>query len=108
MLAEIRRLVTTVAGVEVIGEARDVKTAVARLSERVPDVLILDLQLPDGTGFDVIRAMKEFPRRPVIIVLSVHSEARSFCLQRGADFFLDKTTELVRLPEVLRSIMSVG
>ena len=99
MLAETR-------GVEVAGEAASVADALARLPAGRPDAVLVDLRLPDGDGFDVIRAAKALTPTPVVVVLTSYAypqlEARG--LATGADWFLDKSTEFLRVPEILTSL----
>ncbi len=46
--------------IEIIGEADSVKTGVKIISEKNPDVIFLDIQLGDGTGFDILEALGNF------------------------------------------------
>ena len=93
-------------GVEVTGEAATVAEALARLPAGRPDAVLVDLRLPDGDGFEVIRAAKALTPPPVIVVLTSYAypqlEARG--LAAGADWFLDKSTEFRRVPEILTSL----
>ena len=93
-------------GVEVAGEAATVADAVARLPAGRPDAVLVDLRLPDGDGFEVIRAAKALTPPPVIVVLTSYAypqlEARG--LAAGADWFLDKSTQFLRVPEILTSL----
>ena len=43
--------------VELIGQAENVKTAVELIRELKPDIVLLDIQMPDGTGFDVLKKL---------------------------------------------------
>jgi len=93
-------------GVEVAGEAASVADALARLPAKRPDAVLVDLRLPDGDGFEVIRAAKSLTPTPVVVVLTSYAypqlEARG--LAAGADWFLDKSTEFLRVPEILTSL----
>jgi len=99
MLAETR-------GVEVAGEAATVAEAVARLPGGRADAVLVDLRLPDGDGFEVIRIAKALTPPPVVLVLTSYAypqlEARG--LAAGADWFLDKSTQFLRVPEILTSL----
>jgi DNA-binding NarL/FixJ family response regulator len=57
-------------GFEVVGEAEDAATALARAAELRPEVVLLDVQLPDGTGFDVAARLSANGRRPRIVLVS--------------------------------------
>ena len=93
-------------GVEVAGEAATVAEAVARLPAGRPDAVLVDLRLPDGDGFEVIRVAKALTPAPVVVVLTSYAypqlEARG--LACGADWFLDKSTQFLRVPEILTSL----
>ena len=57
---------------EVVGEAADVPSTVARTAELLPDIVLLDVRLPDGGGIAAARQIKE--RRPgqKVLLLSDH------------------------------------
>jgi len=99
MLAETR-------GVEVSGEAANVADALTRLPAGRPDAVLVDLRLPDGDGFDVIRAAKALTPTPVVVVLTSYAypQLQARGLAAGADWFLDKSTEFLRVPEILTSL----
>jgi len=58
---ELRRMLDLVDGVEVIGEARNVGDAVDQIGRLRPDLVFLDVQMPDGDGFDVLDRLDELP-----------------------------------------------
>jgi DNA-binding NarL/FixJ family response regulator len=97
-------LLGTVPGVEVVGEAESVRGAIDGVLSTAADALLLDLQLTDGNGLDVLAAIK--PQRPGmhVIVLSNFAtpQYRQASLAAGADVFLDKSQEFGRVPEILR------
>jgi DNA-binding NarL/FixJ family response regulator len=94
----------TVLGVAVVGEADSVRGAIDGVLATAVDVLLLDLQLADGSGLDVLAAVK--PQRPDmrVIVLTNLSTAqhRAASLAAGADVFLDKSHDFGCVPEILR------
>ncbi len=59
---ELRTLLATIAGVECIGEADDVPAAREAISQLSPDVVLLDIQMPSGTGFDVLDGLDPAPQ----------------------------------------------
>jgi len=97
-------LLRTVGGVDVVGESDSVRGAIDGVLDSHADTVLLDLQLTDGSGLDVLAAIK--PRCPAlhVIVLSNFTSAqhRQATLKAGADFFLDKSQEFGRVPEILR------
>ena len=65
------RLLLESAGWEIAGEAGDVAGALAAIDRTRPDVVLLDVQLPDGEGFDVLAALAGRPGpRPAVVLVS--------------------------------------
>jgi two-component system KDP operon response regulator KdpE len=74
-----------------VEEASTGEAGMVAVAERRPDLIILDMVLPDDYGLDVLRRIREWSRTPVII-LSVQSgeEDKIACLDAGADDYLTK------------------
>jgi DNA-binding NarL/FixJ family response regulator len=101
------RLVRTLEGLEgldIVGMAEDVPAAIAGLENNSPDALILDLQLPSGSGLQVLRAVREkLPAMRVIVMTNFAAEPyRKAALAAGAEIFLDKSAEFGRVRDILR------
>lgn len=68
----LRTLLSAEATLEIVGEATSVATAVDVATHVKPEVLLLDLRLPDGSGFDACRQiLKRLPETRVLILTSV-------------------------------------
>jgi len=84
--------------VEVVGTAGSEAGVLEAIRDLHPDVVVLDLQLGEGSGTGVIRAVRADPAmaRMRILVTSNHVSApmKAGCLQLGADDFYDKVKEL--------------
>jgi DNA-binding NarL/FixJ family response regulator len=63
------------AGLVVLGEAGDGAAALAAARALRPDVILLDVLLPDTTGFEVARALAAWPERPLVVLTSSRSAA---------------------------------
>lgn len=106
--SEVRKrlvaMLRTVPGISVVGEAESVQAAISGVLGSACDVLLLDLQLADGSGLDVLSSLKV--KRPAlrVIVLTNFATAqhRQASLAAGADVFLDKSQEFQRVPTILR------
>jgi DNA-binding NarL/FixJ family response regulator len=100
-------LLSDVEGIEVAGRAGAVRETSRLIDELHPEILILDLQLPDGSGFHVLEAIKRSHPNSMVIVLtnSAAPPVREKCLKAGADFFLDKSNEFESLPQIVRTIV---
>jgi len=100
-------LLTEVHGVEVVGQAKDAMEARNLAEELRPDVAILDIRMPKGSGADVVRDLKKLNPTPKVIILTnyPHPENRKKCIDRGADYFFDKSTEFKKVLSVLRGML---
>jgi DNA-binding NarL/FixJ family response regulator len=90
--AGIRALAERIQDVEVVAEAGDGAEAIRLIEELKPDLVLLDISMPETSGFDVLAKAKEFPEVSVI-VLTVHdAEAYAIrALREGASGFLLKS-----------------
>jgi DNA-binding NarL/FixJ family response regulator len=86
----------------VVSEAPDVSSAIASARRLRPEVVTLDLGLPDGSGLEVLRAIRQegAPARVIVVTGNSDERYRRASLQAGADAFLDKA-HLDRLPGLL-------
>jgi DNA-binding NarL/FixJ family response regulator len=100
-------LLREVPGVELVGRAGDVPEAVRSIRQLSPDAVILDLEMPGGTGLDVLRAVRpDHPGLQVLICTNFpYSQYRDECFNTGANFFLDKSTEFEKIPTILRALI---
>jgi two-component system response regulator AtoC len=85
-------------GYEVKG-AGTLKEARARVNEGVADIILLDVQLPDGFGTDLLRETASMPLRPPIIIITAHADIDMAVesMKNGAHDFLQKPIELDQL-----------
>jgi DNA-binding NarL/FixJ family response regulator len=91
------------AGIEFVGQAETVAEAISEIRNRQPDVVILDIQMPDGSGIEVLQNIKQAEAAPMVIILTnyPYQKHREKCLNAGADFFLDKSIEFDQIPKLL-------
>lgn len=103
MRLRLRDMLGEVPGVSLVAEAATAEAAQRLLPNRPPDIMILDLRLPDSSGLGVLRAAKALPHPPRVIVLTDYGYdmLRERCRSEGADRFLEKGTEFDRLPAVI-------
>jgi len=99
--AELRRLLAAFPDIEVVGEATHVDEACQRAEALAPDLLLLDIQMPGGTGFDVLARLESPP--DVVFTTAFDSHAvRAF--QVNALDYLLKPIEPERLAEALERV----
>jgi DNA-binding NarL/FixJ family response regulator len=61
-------------GIQVVAEGRDGAEAVALAKEHEPDVVVIDLSMPGLGGEEGVRRLRELPKAPKIVVLSMHTD----------------------------------
>jgi two-component system LytT family response regulator len=98
--ARLRRMLADIDGVELAGEAADGATCVAAIARLEPDVVLLDVQMPNGTGFDVIEQVGPEAMPAVIFVTAYDEHAVKAFDVRALDYLL-KPVLPERLAEAL-------
>ncbi len=95
--------VTAIPGVQVVGMAADIATASVELINQDADACILDLQLKDGNGLQLLKSVKQQKPAIKVVVLTNHANEanRTYALRAGADGFLDKSTDFETLQTYL-------
>ena len=94
-------------------EVREAATAAggyAALREEVPDLVLLDIRLPDGNGLDILTDLRErCPSLPVLIISSSTQDAAQESRRRGAEGFLAKPFKMEDLKKaVFRALGQAG
>lgn len=94
----------------VVKQAGSVRGARDLLGEREPDVIILDVALPDGTGIELCRELRREGVRCPILLLTAHGEVaqRVAGLDAGADDFLAKPFAMAELRARVRALSRRG
>lgn len=92
---------------QVVGEAGNGTDTLRGVQEHSPDIILLEMDLAEQDGCAVARSLKAAPRCPVILFLTVHSDAVSQrqCFDAGADGFLTKTAEWTTLVASIRGLL---
>jgi DNA-binding NarL/FixJ family response regulator len=104
----ITEIINDVPGVRVAESVESERDAIEAAGRLDVDVVILDLQLRKGTGFGVLRAVRDMPKKPIVVVLTnfALTSYRETALALGARAFLDKSRDYDRLPAILTEIAS--
>jgi two-component system LytT family response regulator len=97
---KLRRMLEGEPGVTVIGEAGNGADAIARIRELDPDLVLLDIQMPQGNGFEVVEAIGPDAMPPVIFVTAFDQHALRAFDVRALDYLL-KPVAPERLREAL-------
>jgi CheY-like chemotaxis protein len=94
---------------KVAAEAASGKEAIQLAVKLKPDVVILDIELPDMDGFSVTQQLKALPHPPIVVLLSIHGDATSQKrgVLAGCDAFLEKGMNWPRLLERLQKTIKL-
>ena len=100
----------TAPDVEVVGEAGDVASATAAAAELRPDVVLMDLQLPDGSGTDATRAVlaTDPAVRVLVMTMSDDDEAVVAAMRAGARGYVIKGTGRDDVLHAVRTVAAGG
>jgi len=99
----LRRLIAKDATISVVGEAASRREALTQITHHNPDVIVVDLHLPDGSGLDVIAWARSGLQKLGIVVLTMSNmpEHVLASMQSGASAHVDKAAPI---GEVLNAI----
>ncbi len=105
--AGIRALLADQNEIEIAGEAGSVAEAVAEIYLKQPDVVLLDIRLPDGNGFEICREIKDAGLNTRFIILTAFSDDEIVlqAVKAGVDGYLLKEIDS---PTLARSIRTVA
>jgi two-component system response regulator DevR len=103
----VRGLIDRQPGMEVVGEAATVRAAVSQTKELEPDVVVLDIRLPGGSGLDACRQIKDYrPETRIIILTSFADDDVIFdAIACGADGYVLKE---IGSDELIRALERIG
>jgi DNA-binding NarL/FixJ family response regulator len=104
--AGLKALLAAVDDVVVVGEASNGVEAVAMAERLAPDIVVMDLDMPGGDGATATRALRELPRPPKVLILSMHTEEERLVplLEDGVSGYLAKDAADRDLVEAIRVV----
>ena len=102
---ELRRLLGAIHGIEVVGEAGNIDDAHARIDELAPEVVFLDIQMPGGSGFDLLARLERVPR---VIFTTAYDQYAVKAFDVNALDYLLKPIEPERLAAAVRKLQSAA
>jgi two-component system LytT family response regulator len=100
---ELRRLLTDFSWVEVVGEAGNVDRATEMVETLNPELLFLDIQMPGGSGFDLLTRLEHLPE---VIFTTAYDEYAVRAFEVDALDYLLKPIDPARLAEALGRVKS--
>ena len=94
------------ASLEIVGEARDGRQAVELVKELKPDVMLMDVSMPDMNGFDATRRVHDFDPDVKVLILTMHDEEElvARCLEAGAAGYIMKDAPASQLLYAIETV----
>ena len=109
-LSAVRRFLVTTPWASIVGSATTAAEALLLVKSRNPDLVLMDITLPDSSGIEATRAIKRLPDAPHVAMLSLHDNAeyRFHAREAGAMGYIVKSAMEGALPELLESLCGVS
>ena len=104
----LRTLLEQEKDIQIVGEADNGRSSVKLTGELAPDVVIMDVAMPDLNGIDATRRITEADPRTRVLALSMHSDGRYVkgMLQAGARGYILKDCAAEELTHAIRTVMA--
>ncbi|HJQ94466.1 MAG TPA: response regulator transcription factor [Acidimicrobiia bacterium] len=102
----LKALIDAQPDLEVVGEAATAEEAVRRIRFEQPDVVVLDLDLPDGSGIDVCRQVQTLSPHSRVLILTAFADEKALIAARraGASGFVLKRVHDFDLVAIIRRV----
>ncbi|GAA4304303.1 LytR/AlgR family response regulator transcription factor [Compostibacter hankyongensis] len=99
--SELKKLLTDFPEIEVVGEAVNAKDGEEKIAALQPDLLFLDIQMPDKTGFELLASLEKVPQ---VIFTTAYDEYALKAFEYNALDYLMKPVEPKRLADALQKL----
>jgi two-component system OmpR family response regulator len=90
-------------------EAANAKSGIASAKKHKPDVVIMDIQLPDSSGFQICQELRKFSKDFILIMMTgrfLSAEEKTQGLSLGADEYITKPFDIQELSIRIRQLLS--
>lgn len=106
----LRRILELESDFRIVGEAGNSVDAMSALSDVYPDVILMDINMPEGSGIEATRRIKKRYPEINILVLTIHDDTEYLfeVVRAGAAGYLLKDVEPLRLCEAIRTVAVGG
>jgi DNA-binding NarL/FixJ family response regulator len=105
---EIRRLLdlllSEIEGIAISGKAKNGIEALLMVKELRPDVVLLDVSMPGKSGIEVLQEIRKDDESTQIIMFTIDTQLRQYCLNAGANHFFSKN-EIGDLVDTLQKLL---
>jgi DNA-binding NarL/FixJ family response regulator len=105
LIERLVNMINEAKSIKQIFTASDYNTALSVLQKQKVDIVLLDIQLPEKNGIDLLKhIVYHFPQIKVIVISNLASEYyQKLCKAAGASNFIDKSKDFDKIPETILS-----
>lgn len=95
---------------EVVRQVYDSRQAYHSCASYLPDLVLVDYNMPHLNGIEVVKQLKSLQYQPKIVIISMYAETKeiNYFQELGVDGFISKTTYGTKLISILTAIMEGG
>lgn len=106
----MRMIIAGMQGIRICLEAETGKELLEKLESNPVDIILLDIEMREMTGVEALKRLTANEKRPGIIMLSMHTEARmiSYMMEQGASAYLPKDVRSEELETAIRTVYEKG
>ena len=106
----LRALLDSQEDIEVVGEAEDGRQAFEKTKELIPDIVVIDITMPNLNGIEATRQIKKLSPEIKVLVLTVHDNEEYIhqILQAGASGYLLKESAVTDLVSAINAVKKGG
>ncbi len=106
IIKRILDLLEEVKNIKLVVHAANYFESIKMINEIDADIVLLDINLPDKSGIELLKEIKQIRPHIKIIMLTNHASDnyRDLCAYMGADFFLDKSNDFEKIPATIASL----
>ena len=103
----IKSLVLSVQKVKIVGEAVNGMEALKLIEDTDPDLVILDIRMPELNGIETLKKIKKSGSRTKVCMLTNYPylQYRERCMAEGADYFFDKNHDFQKITEMVAHLI---
>jgi len=104
---KLYELISENKSVHVLGQAKSVKEGLDMITKLNLSVVFLDINLPDGSGMEVLLHLKKIKPKVKVIIFSnsVNDLYKRKFTEKGSDYVLDKSKDFTKIPDIISSII---
>lgn len=108
-LEALKRILASISGIRVVGHTTNGVEALNQVRLLRPDVVLLDVIMPDMNGLDIARSLRRESISSIIVMISDQAPRyyKEAAIEAGVDFYLDKLLESQKIGPILQSLVAL-